>query len=49
MSLESLLPFGPFHLVVLHLPIGLIVGIWVLECFVPIPYPTYSTFITMFY
>jgi mono/diheme cytochrome c family protein len=37
MSLESLLPFGPFHLVVLHLPIGLIVGIWVLECFVPKP------------
>ncbi len=34
---ENLLPFGPFHIVIQHLPIGLIIGVWVLECFVPKP------------
>ncbi|MGC6455002.1 MAG: c-type cytochrome domain-containing protein [Coraliomargaritaceae bacterium] len=34
---EFLLPFGPFHIVVQHLPIGLIVGVWILECFAPKP------------
>lgn len=30
---DFLLPFGPFHVVVQHLPIGLLFGVWVLECF----------------
>lgn len=30
---EFLYPFGPYHIVILHLPIGLLVGVLVVECF----------------
>ncbi len=32
---DFLLPFGPFHIVVQHLPIGLVPAVWLLECFFP--------------
>jgi mono/diheme cytochrome c family protein len=31
--LEFLLPFGSFHLVLLHLPIGALIAIWIVEIF----------------